>query len=243
MNEPGKIMLLFLVAIMFTVQAVAQNLSVSGLVQDGTTGEGIIGANVVIKGTTNGTITDLDGKFKLQAKQGDIIVISFIGYKTQELPAAAQMKVVLKDDSKQLDDVVVIGYGSVKKEDLSGSVVAIKAEEMNKGAVTSPEELIMGKVPGLAVAQGDGGPGSGSTLRIRSGSSLNASNDPLIVIDGIPVANNSAPGTPNALSTINPNDIETFTVLKDASATAIYGSRASNGVIIITTKKGTQGNI
>ena len=243
MNEPGKIMLLFLVAIMFTVQAVAQNLSVSGLVQDGTTGEGVIGANVVVKGTTNGTITDLDGKFKLQAKQGDIIVISFIGYKTQELPAAAQMKVVLKDDSKQLDDVVVIGYGSVKKEDLSGSVVAIKAEEMNKGAVTSPEELIMGKVPGLAVAQGDGGPGSGSTLRIRSGSSLNASNDPLIVIDGIPVANNSAPGTPNALSTINPNDIETFTVLKDASATAIYGSRASNGVIIITTKKGTQGKI
>lgn len=138
-------MLLFLVAIMFTVQAVAQNLSVSGLVQDGTTGEGVIGANVVVKGTTNGTITDLDGKFKLQAKQGDIIVISFIGYKTQELPAAAQMKVVLKDDSKQLDDVVVIGYGSVKKEDLSGSVVAIKAEEMNKGAVTSPEELIMGK--------------------------------------------------------------------------------------------------
>lgn len=136
-----------------------------------------------------------------------------------------------------------IGYGSVKKDDLSGSVVAIKAEEMNKGAVTSPQELIMGKVPGLSVSQGDGAPGAGSTIRIRGGASLNASNDPLIVIDGIPVSNDAAPGTPNALATINPNDIETFTVLKDASATAIYGSRASNGVIIIQTKKGTQDKI
>lgn len=131
----------------------------------------------------------------------------------------------------------------VKKDDLSGSVVAIKAEEMNKGAVTSPQELIMGKVPGLSVSQGDGAPGAGSTIRIRGGASLNASNDPLIVIDGIPVSNDAAPGTPNALATINPNDIETFTVLKDASATAIYGSRASNGVIIIQTKKGTQDKI
>lgn len=139
--------------------------------------------------------------------------------------------------------MVVIGYGSVKKDDLSGSVVAIKAEEMNKGAVTSPQELIMGKVPGLSVSQGDGAPGAGSTIRIRGGASLNASNDPLIVIDGVPVSNDAAPGTPNALATINPNDIETFTVLKDASATAIYGSRASNGVIIIQTKKGTQDKI
>lgn len=131
----------------------------------------------------------------------------------------------------------------MKKDDLSGSVVAIKAEEMNKGAVTSPQELIMGKVPGLSVSQGDGAPGAGSTIRIRGGASLNASNDPLIVIDGIPVSNDAAPGTPNALATINPNDIETFTVLKDASATAIYGSRASNGVIIIQTKKGTQDKI
>lgn len=151
--------------------------------------------------------------------------------------------VILKDDTELLDEVVVIGYGSVKKDDLSGSVVAIKAEEMNKGAVTSPQELIMGKVPGLSVSQGDGAPGAGSTIRIRGGASLNASNDPLIVIDGIPVSNDAAPGTPNALATINPNDIETFTVLKDASATAIYGSRASNGVIIIQTKKGTQDKI
>lgn len=153
------------------------------------------------------------------------------------------MNIILKDDTELLDEVVVIGYGSVKKDDLSGSVVAIKAEEMNKGAVTSPQELIMGKVPGLSVSQGDGAPGAGSTIRIRGGASLNASNDPLIVINGIPVSNDAAPGTPNALATINPNDIETFTVLKDASATAIYGSRASNGVIIIQTKKGTQDKI
>lgn len=188
-------------------------------------------------------ITDFDGNFLLNANKGDIIIISFIGYRSQEAQAAASMNIILKDDTELLDEVVVIGYGSVKKDDLSGSVVAIKAEEMNKGAVTSPQELIMGKVPGLSVSQGDGAPGAGSTIRIRGGASLNASNDPLIVIDGIPVSNDAAPGTPNALATINPNDIETFTVLKDASATAIYGSRASNGVIIIQTKKGTQDKI
>lgn len=193
--------------------------------------------------TTNGTITDFDGNFLLNANKGDIIIISFIGYRSQEAQAAASMNIILKDDTELLDEVVVIGYGSVKKDDLSGSVVAIKAEEMNKGAVTSPQELIMGKVPGLSVSQGDGAPGAGSTIRIRGGASLNASNDPLIVIDGVPVSNDAAPGTPNALATINPNDIETFTVLKDASATAIYGSRASNGVIIIQTKKGTQDKI
>lgn len=213
-----------------------------GIVKD-TTGEPIIGANVIVKGTTNGTITDFDGNFLLNANKGDIIIISFIGYRSQEAQAAASMNIILKDDTELLDEVVVIGYGSVKKDDLSGSVVAIKAEEMNKGAVTSPQELIMGKVPGLSVSQGDGAPGAGSTIRIRGGASLNASNDPLIVIDGIPVSNDAAPGTPNALATINPNDIETFTVLKDASATAIYGSRASNGVIIIQTKKGTQDKI
>lgn len=201
------------------------------------------GLIVIVKGTTNGTITDFDGNFLLNANKGDIIIISFIGYRSQEAQAAASMNIILKDDTELLDEVVVIGYGSVKKDDLSGSVVAIKAEEMNKGAVTSPQELIMGKVPGLSVSQGDGAPGAGSTIRIRGGASLNASNDPLIVIDGIPVSNDAAPGTPNALATINPNDIETFTVLKDASATAIYGSRASNGVIIIQTKKGTQDKI
>ena len=234
---------LTLLAIMFvSVKAIAQQITVNGVVQD-TQGEPIIGANILIKGTATGTITDLDGNFQLTADADALLVISFIGYQTQELPAQPVMNITLRDDSKQLEEVVVIGYGSVKKNDLSGSVVAIKAEDMNKGAVTSPQELIQGKVPGLYVSAGDGQPGAGSSIRIRGGASLNASNDPLIVIDGIPVANDAAPGTPNALATINPNDIETFTVLKDASATAIYGSRASNGVIIITTKKGTQDRI
>lgn len=241
-NATFKVLLMFIVGLFLSVNTFAQQIVVKGNVKD-TTGEPIIGANVIVKGTTNGTITDFDGNFLLNANKGDIIIISFIGYRSQEAQAAASMNIILKDDTELLDEVVVIGYGSVKKDDLSGSVVAIKAEEMNKGAVTSPQELIMGKVPGLSVSQGDGAPGAGSTIRIRGGASLNASNDPLIVIDGIPVSNDAAPGTPNALATINPNDIETFTVLKDASATAIYGSRASNGVIIIQTKKGTQDKI
>ena len=237
-----KVFLTLLAVCSISVGAMAQQITVNGVVQDAQ-GEPIIGANILVKGTANGTITDLDGNFQLTADADAILVISFIGYQTQELPAQPVMNITLLDDSKQLEEVVVIGYGSVKKNDLSGSVVAIKAEDMNKGAVTSPQELIQGKVPGLYVSAGDGQPGAGSSIRIRGGASLNASNDPLIVIDGIPVANDAAPGTPNALATINPNDIETFTILKDASATAIYGSRASNGVIIITTKKGTQDRI
>ena len=237
-----KVFLTLWAVLYFSMGVFAQQITVNGVVQD-TQGEPIIGANILVKGTSNGTITDLDGNFQLTADADALLVISFIGYQTQELPAQPVMNITLRDDSKQLEELVVIGYGSVKKNDLSGSVVAIKAEDMNKGAITSPQELIQGKVPGLYVSAGDGQPGAGSSIRIRGGASLNASNDPLIVIDGIPVANDAAPGTPNALATINPNDIETFTVLKDASATAIYGSRASNGVIIITTKKGTQDRI
>ena len=241
-DYPLKVFGTLLIGLLCSVATWAQQITVNGVVQD-IQGEPIIGANILIKGTANGTITDLNGNFQLTADADAILVISFIGYQTVELPAQPVMNVTLRDDSKQLDEVVVIGYGSVKKNDLSGSVVAIKAEDINKGAVTSPQELIQGKVPGLYVSAGDGQPGAGSSIRIRGGASLNASNDPLIVIDGVPVANDAAPGTPNALATLNPNDIETFTVLKDASATAIYGSRASNGVIIITTKKGTQDRI
>ena len=242
LRRSSKFLLLWMVGILLSVQAFAQSMTVKGVVKDNT-GFGVIGASVQIKGTTKGAITDLDGNFTLQANKGDIIVISYIGYKTQELPAEENMNVLLKEDTEMLDEVVVIGYGSVKKSDLSGSVVAIEAEEINRGAVTSPQELMQGKVPGLSVTSGDGGPGSGSTIRIRSGASLTASNDPLIVIDGVPVSNDAAPGMSNALASVNPNDIATFTVLKDASATAIYGSRASNGVIIITTKKGAEGKI
>ncbi|WP_294616095.1 TonB-dependent receptor [uncultured Bacteroides sp.] len=238
----SRTILTLIVGLFLSVGVYAQNITVKGHVKDAL--GGVIGANVVEKGnSSNGTITNADGNFTLSVSKGATLVISFIGYKTQEVAAAPSVVVNMEDDSQLLDAVVVIGYGSVKKSDLSGSVVAIEAEELNRGAVTSPQELIQGKVPGLAITSGDGGPGAGSTIRIRSGASLNASNDPLIVIDGIPTSNDAAPGTSNALSTINPNDIETFTVLKDASATAIYGSRASNGVIIITTKKGSQGKV
>ena len=196
---------------------------------------------MLIKGTTTGTITDFDGNFTLQANQGDIIAISFIGYKTQELPAAANMNVILSDDAELLDEVVVIGYGQVKKDDATGSVTAIKPDELSKGITTNAQDMLAGKVAGVSVISNDGTPGGGATIRIRGGSSLNASNDPLIVIDGLALDNSGIKGMSNGLSMVNPNDIETFTVLKDASATAIYGSRASNGVIIITTKKGKSG--
>ncbi|HIZ32254.1 MAG TPA: carboxypeptidase-like regulatory domain-containing protein, partial [Candidatus Bacteroides merdigallinarum] len=205
LRSSGKFLLLWMVGILLSVQAFAQSMTVKGVVKDDT-GFGVIGASVQVKGTTKGAITDLDGNFVLQANRGDIIVISYIGYKTQELPAEENMNVLLKEDTEMLDEVVVIGYGSVKKSDLSGSVVAIEAEEINRGAVTSPQELMQGKVPGLSVTSGDGGPGSGSTIRIRSGASLNASNDPLIVIDGVPVSNDAAPGMSNALASVNPND-------------------------------------
>lgn len=206
-------------------------------------GQPIIGATIIEVGTNNGISTNIDGDFTLKvAAMNSLLDISYVGYQSIEVAASeVGATITLQDDTQMIDDVVVIGYGTVKKSDLSGSIVAIKAEEMNRGAVTSPQELMQGKVAGLAITSGDGGPGSGSTIRIRSGASLNASNDPLIVIDGVPVSSDAAPGTPNALATINPNDIETMTVLKDASATAIYGSRASNGVIIITTKKGSSG--
>ena len=236
-----RFFLLWLAGMLLTVQAFAQEITVNGIVKDNL-GEPVIGASVLIKGTTNGTITDFDGNFILKANQGDIIVISFIGYKTQELPAATNMNVVLQDDSQLLDDVVVIGYGQVKKEDATGSVTAMKPDKISKGITTSPQDMITGKIAGVNVVSTGGAPGAGATVRIRGGSSLNASNDPLIVIDGLAMDNDGIKGMSNPLSLVNPNDIETFTILKDASATAIYGSRASNGVIIITTKKGSAGS-
>ena len=222
--------------------AIAQsgNYEVSGVVLDAA-GLPIIGATVIENGTTNGTSTDIDGKYVLKVKDANAVVsVSYIGYKTVEVVAASSLlkKVVLEDDLMALDEVVVIGYGGVKKNDMTGSVVAIKAEEVNRGAVNSPEQLMMGKVPGLLVTPASGEPGTGAQIRIRGNASLNASNDPLIVIDGVPVSAEGGAGMANPLSSVNPNDIESMTVLKDASATAIYGSRASNGVIIITTKKG-----
>ena len=222
-----------------TVAAVAQN--ASGVVVDAANGEPIIGASILEIGTTNGTITDFDGNFSLNVQPGAKLAISYMGYKTQELVAGLNMNVKLGEDSELLDEVVVVGYGVVKKNDATGSVTAIKPDEMNKGLVTNAQDMLAGKVAGVNIATDGGTPGGGASIRIRGGSSLNASNDPLIVIDGLAMDNNGIQGVSNPLSMVNPNDIETFTVLKDASATAIYGSRASNGVILITTKKGKAG--
>ena len=237
-----KVLFTLVIGLFLSVGAFAQQIAVKGIVKD-TTGEPVIGANVLVKGTTNGTITDFDGNFQLSANKGDIIVISFIGFTAQELPASAElMNVVLKDDSEMLSEVVVIGYGVAKKNDLTGSVTAMKPDEMNKGLVTNAQDMMQGKIAGVNVTSASGTPGAGAQIRIRGGSSLNASNDPLIVIDGLAMDNSGVQGLSNPLSMVNPNDIETFTVLKDASATAIYGSRGSNGVIIITTKKGKSGS-
>lgn len=182
-------------------------------------------------------MTDFDGNFTLKTTEGATIRVSYIGYKAQDIKAAASVEVTLVEDAMMLDEAVIIGYGTVKKSDVTGSVTAIKPDEMSKGITTNAQDMIVGKIAGVNVTSQGGTPGGGSTIRIRGGSSLSASNDPLIVIDGLPLDNDGIKGVSNFLSAINPNDIETFTVLKDASATAIYGSRASNGVIVITTKK------
>ncbi len=215
---------------------------ISGTVLEASTGEPIIGANILQKGSTNGTITDFDGHFSLNVPAGTLLEFSYMGYKTQELKAAQGMRVLLHEDSEQLDEVVVVGYGVVKKNDATGSVTAIKPDDMNKGLTTNAQEMLQGKIAGVTVTSADGTPGGAGTIRVRGGSSLSASNNPLIVIDGLAMDNNGIQGVSNPLSMVNPNDIESFTVLKDASATAIYGSRASNGVIIITTKKGKAGS-
>ena len=228
-----------LLGLFLSVGAFAQN-DVKGIVKDAS-GEPIIGATIRVVGQDGGAITDFDGNFTIKAAPGAKIQVSYIGYKTVELPVSANMIVTLQDDTQLLSDVVVIGYGRAKKEDLTGSVTAIKPDEMSKGITSSASDMLVGKIAGVDVITAGGSPGAGAQIRIRGGSSLNASNDPLIVVDGLTIDNNTATGMSNVMATINPNDIETFTVLKDASATAIYGSRASNGVIIITTKKGRKG--
>lgn len=235
-----KALLVMMVGLFLSIGALAQQIAVKGHVKD-TTGEPVIGANVLVKGTTNGTITDFDGNFLLNVPKDAILTVSFVGYKSAEVKAAPSVMITLEDDSQVLDAVVVIGYGSVKKNDMTGSVTAIKPDKLNKGLVTNAQDMMTGKIAGVSVISKGGAPGAGATIRIRGGSSLSAENDPLIVIDGLAMDNKGVQGLSNPLSMVNPNDIESFTVLKDASATAIYGSRASNGVIIITTKKGKAG--
>ncbi len=238
-----KLMLLLAIMCFGSVTVFAQSGEVTGTVSDATDGTTLPGATIVVKGTVQGTVTDIDGKYSISVEPNTTLVFSFIGYEPQEIlvQPGRTVNVALQMQSTALEGLVVIGYGVQKKKDATGSVTAIDSKEFNKGAIISPTELISGKIAGVQVINGGGAPGEGATIRIRGGSSLSASNDPLFVIDGVPVDNDGISGMRNPLNTINPNDIETFTVLKDASATAIYGSRASNGVIIITTKKGKEG--
>ncbi|KRD11019.1 SusC/RagA family TonB-linked outer membrane protein [Flavobacterium sp. Root901] len=237
-----KLLFLFLL-LPFTV--LAQN-TLSGTVVDKATGQPIPGVNVNVQGAPSGASTGFDGNYQLSnVKSGSKIVVSFIGYKTQTIDYAGQktLNVSLEEDTNQLQEVVVqVGYGTVKKKDATGSVSQISSKEFNKGINVTPESLIGGRIAGVNVV-GGGAPGAKADIRIRGGSSLSASNDPLIILDGLPLSNAVPSGATSILSTIDPNDIESFTVLKDASAAAIYGSRAANGVIVITTKKGTKGGV
>ena len=229
-----------MLGLFLSVSAFAQS-TITGQVKDAT-GEPVIGASVLINGTSNGTVTDLDGNFSVNVQPGATLTISYIGFQKQQVAATNGMVITLQEDqAQQMNEVVVIGYGAVKKSDLTGSVTALKPDSKNKGLVVNAQDMLAGKVAGVSVTSDGGTPGGGSNIRIRGGSSLNASNNPLIVIDGVAMDQTGVKGVSNPLSLVNPQDIESFNVLKDASATAIYGSRGSNGVIIITTKKGRRG--
>ena len=237
-----KSFLLFLFFFLFQFASLAQGV-LKGQVLD-EFGEPVIGANISVQGTTIGTITDIDGNFQLNnVALNSLVQISYIGYTSQTVAFTGQtvIRIVLAEDTQLLSEVIVIGYGTMKKGDLTGSITAIGEKDFNKGVTMSPAELISGKIAGVQITSNGGRAGSGSRIRIRGGASLSASNDPLIVLDGVPLDVGGISGSSDVLSTINPNDIESMNVLKDASATAIYGSRASNGVIIITTKKGQKG--
>ena len=238
-----KMLWFFLLAV-FTLPAFAQEKSISGTVSDATSKESLIGVTVQVLGTTTGAATDFDGRFTLKAAPGQKLLFSFVGYVPQTVVVGQQsnLKIALVQQTQGLDEVVVIGYGTVKKSDATGAVSTVSSKDFNKGSITSAQDLLVGKSAGVNLTTAGGAPGSGATIRIRGGSSLNASNDPLIIIDGVPISNTDVSGSSNFLSFVNPNDIESFTVLKDASSTAIYGSRASNGVILITTKQGTVGS-
>lgn len=218
--------------------------SLKGTVLDNL-GQTLPGVNILVKGTQNGAATDFDGNFTINnLNKGDILVFTYVGFETQELVYnnQNQVSITLKEDAQQLADVVVIGYGTTTKKDATGSLIAVTEKDFNKGSIVSADQLLTGKASGVRITNNGGQPDSAPNIRIRGGSSISANNNPLIVIDGIAIDNTNPAGVSNPLTLINPNDIESFTILKDASATAIYGSRASNGVIIITTKKGSSGS-
>lgn len=227
-----------LIFYLVSVPALLLSQTVSGIVTDAQTSEPISGATVMLKGTTSGAFTDDEGRYSVTASNGDTLRFSFFGYTPYEVVvSSSSLNVSLEESEFSLDEVVVTGYGTSTIRDLTGSVSAVTSKDFNQGNMVTPENLLNGRAAGVSITTG-GAPGSGSAIRIRGGSSLGASNDPLIVINGLPISNSAVGGSRSILSTINPNDIESFTILKDASATAIYGSRASNGVILITTKNG-----
>lgn len=230
-----------MVGLLFSVGLNAQTITVSGVVSD-PSGEPLIGASILAQGTTVGTSTNIDGEYTINVAPDATLVVSYVGYDTQNVPVDGRtsINVTMQENSVMLNEVVAIGYGTVKKSDATGSVTVIKPDEIEAGLATSVQDMLVGQTPGVVVTQA-GGPEGGGTIRIRGGSSLNASNDPLIVVDGVPLSNAGMGGLGNSLGMISPENIESMTILKDASATAIYGSRASNGVIIITTKKGKSG--
>lgn len=237
--------------LLLCIPALAQNKIISGKVTDSKDGSPIRGVTVTPQGSIHGTVTDDKGEFRIGVNPGmHTLIFTSIGFGTQQIPISeGGMTVSMTASNSILNEVVVIGYGTLRKKDVTGSIAVVTEKDFQKGAITSPDQMIAGKVAGVSVISNSGAPGAGSTIRIRGGSSLSVSNDPLIVIDGVPLApsyngtNSAIAGTANPLSMINADDIESFTVLKDASATAIYGSRASNGVIIITTKKGRSGGL
>ncbi|WP_421795709.1 SusC/RagA family TonB-linked outer membrane protein [Haliscomenobacter sp.] len=236
--------MLFVAAFVLMLSSAFAQITVNGTITSEDQ-QPLIGATVLVKGTTTGAVTDLDGKFTLQVPdQNAVLVIGYTGFAEQQITVGTQtqLNIVLKVDIQRLNELVVVGYGSQKKRDVTGSVTNISEKDFIKGNIATPEQLVNGKIAGVQITSNGGAPGAGSRIRIRGGSSLNANNDPLIVIDGVPLDNTGVSGAANPLSFINPNDIENFTILKDASAAAIYGSRASNGVILITTKKGKAGD-
>lgn len=236
----GKLFFL-LVGLLCAIGASAQSITVSGTVTD-PTGEPLIGASILAEGTSVGTATDIDGHYTINVAPQGTLVFSYVGYDVQKVAVNGrhEINVTMRESSVMLNEVVAIGYGTVKKSDATGSVAVIKPDEVEAGMATSVQDMLVGQTPGVVVTP-SGGPEGGASIRIRGGSSLNASNDPLIVIDGVPLSNDGVQGMGNAMGMISPENIESMSVLKDASATAIYGSRASNGVIIITTKKGKSG--
>lgn len=231
---------LLLMTFLIPTTLLAQTM-VNGTVTDEANAMPLPGVNIIIKGTSTGASTDFDGNYSLKLSNGDVIVFSYLGYTSKEITYAgeARIDVALVQDSGQLDEIVLIGYGSTTKQDATGAVEKVNTEEFNKGAIVAPEQLLAGKSAGVRVTSNSGAPGAGAEIRIRGGASLSATNSPLIVVDGLPLDQRGVQGVRGQLNAINPNDIEDFVILKDASATAIYGSRASNGVILITTKKGT----